>query len=282
MLSFENGRPIAKIIGGEDNSRLIHIKSEDDFSNKKSQRRKCCKCRDCSEDCYDDPCCKNCCMGESEEDLGTEIEFDDGKLVPVPNIDTRQILYISGPSGSGKSTLASKWLEMYRKLFPEKEILLFSRKPKDPVLDRLRLSRFIIDESIVENPIDFTKDLRGYGCVVFDDCNTFQNDKVKKAVSKLMHDILEVGRSFGVYCVITSHLLNPNEKKDARTIWNEAQEIAIFPKSGNRHAMEYALKNYCGFDKKTINGILNLPSRWVIIGKSFPQYVLYENGCYLT
>lgn len=279
MLSFNNGRPIAKIIGGENNGRLINILS-DEQNNK---HIKCCKCRDCSEDCYDEPCCRKCRVGyEDEDDLGSEFEIDDGKLIPVPNIDTRQILFISGPSGSGKSTLASKWLEMYKKIFPNKEILLFSRKPSDPVLDRLKVSRFIIDESIIEHPIDFTKDLKDFGCVVFDDCNTFQNDGVKKAVSKLMHDILEVGRSFGIYCVITSHLLSPNEKKDSRTIWNEAQEICIFPKSGSRHSMEYALKNYCGFDKKTINEILSLPSRWVIIGKSYPQYVLYENGCFMT
>ena len=56
----------------------------------------------------------------------------------------------------------------------------------------------------------------------------------------------------------------------------------IFPKSGNRKGMVYALSNYCGFDKKTIEKILTLPSRWVLIGKEYPMYVLYEKGCFLT
>jgi hypothetical protein len=42
--------------------------------------------------------------------------------------------------------------------------------------------------------------------------------------------------------------------------------------------MIYALKNYCGFDNKTIDKILNLPSRWVLIGKQYPLYILHEKG----
>jgi hypothetical protein len=277
MLSFEKGRPIAKIVGGDDNGELLHISDEADTN-------KCCDCKKCSNKCYIKPCCKKCCMAEDEledESLGTDFELENGVMIPVPNIDTRDVLYVAGPAGSGKSTFAAKYAEMFQKLYPQKEIIVFSRKPSDPVLDKLRPSRFIIDESIVENPIDFTKELTESCLVIFDDCNTFPNDKVKKAVSKLMMDLMEVGRSFGIYMVITSHLLNPNERKDSRTIWNEATAVCIFPKSGNKYGMQYALKNYCGFDTKTIKEILEIPSRWVMIAKTCPQYILYETGCFI-
>jgi hypothetical protein len=282
MFSFTQGRPIAKIVGGEYNDELIHIKTESE-----EKEHNCYCCGKCSKKCFKKPCCKKCCLAndscssEEEEDLGTEFEIDDGKLEPVPNIDTREIFYVAGPSGSGKSTLISKYAENYKKLFPDKDIIIFSRKPTDPVLDRLRPSRFIIDETIVTNPIDITKDLTGGALVVFDDCNTFQDKKIKDAVSKLMNDILEIGRSYNVYCAISSHLINPNERKDARTIMNESHSITIFPKSGNQYAMNYALKNYCGFDKKAIAKILKVPSRWVTIHKSYPQIILHERGCYI-
>lgn len=285
MLSFSDGRPIAKIEGGELEGEILHIKTEDNNEDSESDSEcECCgKCN--KRRCKRKPCCKGCGFYKkshlSKLDIEGQFDLPSGKFIPVPNIDTREITFIAGPSGSGKSTLASKYIEIYKKLFPQKPIIVFSRKPEDPVLDRLRPLRFIIDENIVTNPPDIMNELPGGALVLFDDCNTFQDDKIKKAVAKLMHDIMEVGRSYGIYCVITSHLLNPNERKDSRTIWNEAHTITIFPKSGNRHGMIYALKNYCGFDKKTIDKILNLPSRWVLVGKQYPNYVLHEKGALL-
>lgn len=284
MLSFTSGRPIAKIEGGELDKEIIHIKTDDEDKKEDGYDSECGCCKRCNpKRCKRKPCCKGCGMYDNEDDLdaGTKFDLPSGKFVPVPNIDTREVTYIAGPSGSGKSTLAAKYIETYKKLFPQNPVIIFSRKDSDPVLDKLKPLRFIIDESIVTEPIDIIKELPGGGCILFDDCNTFQDDKIKKAVAKLMHDILEIGRSMGIYCIVTSHLINPNERKDSRTIWNEAHTITIFPKSGNRHGMVYALKNYCGFDNKQINKILSLPSRWVLIGKQFPNYVLHEKGAEL-
>lgn len=292
MLSFDNGRPIGKIVEGKMKGKLICISNEEQKEEEDPSTEEygpCCK--RCDEDrCIIKPCCKYCCLfenssseegsfeeGSDEKKLQIEVN---GKVLPVPNIETRDILFIAGPSGSGKSTLASLYIQAYKKLFPNNKIIIFSRKPTDPVLDKLKPLRFVIDASIISDPVDITEDFRET-LVLFDDCNTFQDDKIKKAVSKLMHDILEVGRSFNIYCVITSHLVNPNERKDARVIWNEAHSICIFPRSGNRRGMVYALENYCGLDKKTINQVLALPSRWVIIGKQYPLYVLHEKGALL-
>lgn len=282
MLSFSDGRPIARVEGGKLNKEILHIKTDE--ANEGESSCECCK-RCHPKRCLRRPCCRGCGRFDNRDDedldIGKEFNLRDGKFIPVPNIDTREVAYIAGPSGSGKSTLAAKYIETYKKLFPQNPVIIFSRKNEDPVLDKLKPLRFIIDESIVTEPIDITKELNTGACVLFDDCNTFQDDKIKKAVSKLMHDILEIGRSLGIYCVVTSHLINPSEKKDSRTIWNEAHTITIFPKSGNRHGMVYALKNYCGFDNKQINKILSLPSRWVTIGKQYPIYVLHEKGCEL-
>lgn len=278
ILSFSDGRPIAKVIGGKLDGAIMHIKDENEHD---SDCACCSKCHPTR--CQKKPCCGGCmsCGKGGSLDAGDKFSLPSGQFVPVPNIDTREVLFIAGPSGSGKSTLASKYIELYKKLFPQNPVIIFSRKPSDDVLDRLKPYRFIIDESIVNEPPDIINELQGGACVLFDDCNTFTNDKVKNAVAKLMHDIMEVGRANGIYCIITSHLLNPNERKDSRMIWNEAQSVILFPRSGNRHGMVYALKNYCGFDKKNIDEILNVPSRWVQIYKQYPMYMVYEKGCKL-
>jgi hypothetical protein len=290
MLSFSKGRPIARIEGGVLDGELLQI----DDGSKSYNVKECvgcgCDCDDCnSQDCNEDEACCDYCKFlnieedefEEEPEIGKELELPNGEIIPVPNIDTREVVFIGGPSGSGKSTMAAKYIEGYKQAFPGKPVIVFSRKPEDNVLDRLKPLRFIIDETIVTEPVDIIKDLKGGACILFDDCNTIQDDKVKHAVSKLMNDVLEIGRSDNIYCIVTSHLLNPNEKKDSRTIWNEAHTITIFPKSGNRHAMVYSLEKYCGIDKKAINAILDLPSRWVMIGKQYPMYILHEKGAKL-
>lgn len=248
MFSFKKGRPIAKFTEGPYKGKMT-LNIIDNIDK----------------------------LGPGE--LGNDIHIK-GKMLPIPNIEKREIVYIAGPSGAGKSTLAGNYLETFKKAFPKLPIYVFSRKSSDPALDKVKPKYFPINEDLIENPIDITKDVEKGACVVFDDFSTIIDDKIRKEVSKLMHDIMEVGRSFNVYCIITSHLINPNEKKDGRIIFNEADNISIFPKSGNRHAMNYALTKYLGFSKQQIDRILNLPSRWVLISTKYPIYILHERGAF--
>ena len=219
-------------------------------------------------------------MRIENSDLGIEFEDPDCTLIPVPNLE-REIPYIAGPSGSGKSTYAARYIEKFKKQFPDKEVYVFSRLDKDPALDHLKPNRIKIDETLVENPIDITEEIKGGALLLFDDVNTIQDDKVKKVIDKLMADIMEVGRKLDIYIVITNHLVIPNEKKIARTIMNEMQSMTIFPKSGSAQQIRYALKTYFGLNNKQIDQILNINSRWVTIYKSYPQTIMYENGAYI-
>ncbi len=282
MFTFSQGRPIAKIIGGSLNNKILSIKTEDS---------KCCP--KCNERCLKRRCCKNCCLHKSldydsdEDDYDDEIvngrilELDDGHIIQIPNIETREVAYIAGPSGSGKSTYAAEYAAYLKKIFPEKDLFVFSRKDHDEPLDKLKPIRIKIDDSLVESPIDLTQELSDGAIVVFDDVNTILDDKQKKAVDKLMSDIMEVGRSYGIYIIITNHLVIPSEKKVARTIMNELHTLTIFPKSGSAQQIRYALKTYFGLNNKQVDIILKLPSRWVTISKSYPMYVLFEKGAFI-
>lgn len=271
MFSLKKGRPIAKIIGGNLNNKIIYIKKEED--------KQCCDY--CSPKCAKKRCCRDCKLCFCEDEGLDVIEIKNGKLLPLPNIEVRDITYICGPEGSGKSYYAGKFCSAFLNIFPDKEFYVFSRKDEDPAIDFLKPVRIKIDESLINEPIDLTKELTSGALVLFDDVNTIQNDKLKKEVDKLIADILEVGRSFGVYIVITNHLIIPNEKKMARTILNSCHSITVFPKSGTSQQITYALKTYCGMSKEQVEDVLNLPSRWVTIYKKYPLYVMYETGCYL-
>lgn len=270
-------------------------------------RRPCC--RYCHRDyCQEEPCCDNCGIfydvvesmssesshsDESDEGgeighisstIGKEYAPRTGKLVPLPNFSERFVEYISGPSGSGKSTIASKLAEQFKIMYPGKPIYIFSRTDakKDPAFQKLRPIQIDIDETMIDNPIDITKEVTEGGCLmIFDDCNTIHNDKIKKEIDKLMSDAMEVGRKLDCNIIITNHLVIPNEKKFARTMLNEMNMLTIFPKSGSSQQIKYALKTYYGLNNKQIDKILESPGRWVRISKTYPQYVLHEHGAYI-
>jgi len=274
MLSFSKGRPLAKISRGKYNGEILYLDSGDETF-------KCECCKKCNERCKKKPCCKGC--GMYEEDLGKYFAIDDGKLIPLPKIDERSVDYIAGPSGSGKTTYASTLATAFKRIYPEKDFFIFSRTDcrNDPAFSKIKPIQITINESLFENPIDITKELNQGCLVLFDDCNTIQDDKQKKAIDKLMADIMEVGRKLKIWIIITNHLVIPNEKKIARTIMNEMQSLTVFPKSGSSQQIKYCLKQYYGLSNKQIEGILNLPSRWVTILKNYPMCVLCEKGAFI-
>lgn len=211
-----------------------------------------------------------------------DINLKSGKIKPLPDIDNRQVCYIAGPSGSGKTTYALDYIRSFLVLFPEKQFFLFSRTDYklDPAYKGLTPIQVMIDNTLVDDPIDITEELTD-GCIIlFDDCNTIHDDKARKAVEKLICDILEVGRKLNIYIVITNHLIIPNEKKIARTILNEMQMLTVFPKSGSVNQISYVMKQYFGFSKKQIDKMLQTDSRWVTVKKTYPQLVISEKSIY--
>lgn len=199
---------------------------------------------------------------------------------PVPDVN-RSVSYVAGPSGSGKSTYASKFMKNFKKIFKGSNIIVFSRLDTDEVIDKLKPIRIKIDEELVEDPIDIFEEFHNNDLVLFDDCDTIQNKSIRDAVSKIQNDILETGRHKNIFILVTSHLINGNDRKNCRTLLNESNTITFFPKSGSTYQIKYLLKNYIGLSNNQINDILNMKSRWITIGKTYPQYIMGETFIYL-
>jgi hypothetical protein len=207
-----------------------------------------------------------------------EVVIKDGKLIPLPNKEIVEKVYISAPSGAGKSTWAGNYMKEYRKIFKDDEIYVFSSIKSDKALDRNDPIRITLDEDLIQDPIDPSE--ISNSLAVFDDTDTIQNARLKNAVAVFRDWLLEQGRHFDIRMLITSHLLS--DYKHTRRILNEATSIVVFPKSGSgTYNIKRFLQIYCGFDKLQIRKFLNLDSRWVSVYRSYPQFVLYEKGAYL-
>jgi hypothetical protein len=253
MLSFDYGTPIAKVKDGRYKHEIIGIESQD--QNK----------------------------GRKKGLIGVEF-INKGKLMPLMNVEDRAVEYIAGPSGSGKTSMAVQLINSYLKAYPKKDFYIFSRTnwKDDPAFKKLKKKplQVPIDESLLTFEIDITTEM-AKSIVLFDDITTIQDQKLKKKIESIICDVLEVGRKLDINIVFTNHLVIPNEKAFARTIMNELKMLTVFPKSGSAQQIRYVLRTYFGMMNQQIDKVLSLPSRWVRISRTFPNYVMYDDGVYI-
>ena len=277
-LSTTKGKSLCRIKGGKLNNQVVHL-YDPSF--------RCCL--NCSSKCAHKPCCNKCSIlnyhftdsaleiDESDEPIKS-IVLRGGSLQQVPsNLPFTQpdLLYISGRRGSGKSYYIAEYLIEFIKMYPTYRIYMFSGKPKDELLDKFISKR--IDVNKVREAMftahDFAKSL-----VIFDDIDTLDDSKennVKKSVYDLMNDIIETGRSLGVFCIVTSHIASNNG--ESRRILNGCSSFTFFLASSS-HQTTYTLQNYFGFSPKQIKKILAIEdSRWCTIYRDIPQIVMTQS-----
>jgi len=208
----------------------------------------------------------------------SDLALADGKFQQVPDPDTeRQILYITGASGSGKSTYCKHYCKQFKRLYPKRPIYLFSAISEDESLDEINPQRILIDDSLVSAPLqaeDFQNCL-----VIFDDTDCISNKKHRDAVNAVLSAILETGRHFNTYCILTFHLATGG--KDTRRILNECHSVTYFPFSGSNVGTKRLLEDYLGLDKKTIKKIKDQKSRWATIYKNYPNVIMTESNIWL-
>jgi len=277
-LSYTKGKTLCRVKGGKLNGQVIHL-YDSDF--------KCCM--NCNVKCVYKPCCNKCSIHSYHfTDSALEIEDDKEpiksialrgeKLQQIPsNLPFTQpdLLYVSGRRGSGKSYYIAEYLIEFVKMYPTYRIYMFSGKPHDELLDKFiskRIDLGKIKEAMFK-AVDFAKSL-----CIFDDVDSLEESKennVKKAVYDLMSDIIEVGRSLGVFCIVTSHL--SANGKESKRILNGCTSFTFFLASSS-HQTSYTLQNYFGFSPKQIKKILEIDdSRFVTIFRDTPQIVLTSN-----
>ena len=197
----------------------------------------------------------------------------------IPNITTeRQILYVTGASGSGKSYFTKAFTDQYKKIYPKREVYLFSSISDDSSIDKVKnLKRikltpeFLMDEI---NAQDFKDSL-----VIFDDTDCITDKKMKLKITGILNSILETGRHFNVSCIYTSHVAC--DGRETKRILNEAHSITIFPHGLGGRSLKYLLDSYLGLDKEQIKRIKKLQSRWVSILKTFPMVILSEREAFV-
>jgi len=307
MLTFDEsdkGRPIAIIKNGKYHNKIIYIQKDftdnaiqnnpldnvddiyDMVNKKKMSKIDMVKIKnylkndddDVDESVYE---IVNNIKNKSKEISKKEFKlYDNGIIQPLPRFDKTTRVYICGQTECGKTWFLTQYLKQLVKVEKTKKIYIFSDVEHDPEIDdNLDVIRFKLDDELLEKSEIPVEKFKNSVCV-FDDIDSIQNKKLYQYIQNLRDAILRRGRHENITCIVTSHLCT--NFKDSRIVLNEANSIVIFPRAGSSHGIKYMLQKYCGFSTKQINKIIELPSRWVYISKTYPQYIIYEKGVYIV
>ena len=219
--------------------------------------------------------------------LGKDLKVVDGTVMPMPikRPGFREAIFVIGPAGAGKSTWAVRYIVMWKQMFPRGAVYRFSRVEDDRTFDRIKgmYKNVVIDERMLSEPVtaEMLKSMSPDQpvLVVFDDIDTIKDDNVRESVMKLRDDLLETGRHNSFYVISTSHkAMNWNSTK---TSTNEATAVTFFPRSGTSGSIRDFLRKKCGYDADKIKRLMNLPSLWVTVYLTYPNYTVHEHGVFL-
>jgi Cdc6-like AAA superfamily ATPase len=244
--NFANlGKTVATIKGGKMNNKLVYLNGNDDD-------------------------------GEQDDDYVktfTKIELPQtSKFVQVPNSDAnRDVAYIVGPSGSGKTTYTSSYVKEIQRKNKDYPVIVFSTLTDD-YMDIKNLKRVKLDDSLLTDPLT-AEELQNSICI-FDDVDCLPDKKIRAAVFTILKSVLEIGRHWSIYVLMTNHLATNGP--DTRPILNEAHTVTFFPQAGTGRGLTYLLQTYCGLNTKDIEFIKTKKSRWCTFYKQYPQCLMFE------
>lgn len=178
----------------------------------------------------------------------------------------------------GKSYMVSVLAKSYAKKYPDNNIVLFSWVKNDDNYKSIKkLSKIRIDETILDDPIEVSE-LKNSFCI-FDDIEHFSNKKIVKELQRLRDSVFNCGRHDNIAVASARQVLMDGFL--TKNINNSSFITFLFCKGGSRYQAGNWLKTYMHFDKYMIGKILNLPSRWVMVNKHTPIFILYERGGFI-
>lgn len=133
---------------------------------------------------------------------------------------------------------------------------------------------FPIDETLLSDPPPLS--LFENTLCIFDDVESNVEQRVRAGILELRDSLINTGRHHQIDVIVARQQLL--DFGTTRTLLNNIYQIVGFPKSAGKHHFAAFLERYMALDKGIIHNIMNTPSRWVLINRSQPQYVLSQAG----
>jgi hypothetical protein len=216
---------------------------------------------------------------EANQNLDILEAGENEEFIIIPCKETeRQIIYISGQSGAGKSYNTSKYAEEYHKMYPKRNIYLFSLVQDDPSLNhkfikRIDLRKILNADLVLE---DFKNTL-----IIMDDIDCVKDKQLKDKIRRIENNILLMGRHHNISLIFCSHV--SCRGFDSKNMLNECGIITLFPLHMNARDLKYITAEYIGLNKEQRKDFLDMAkkSRSVSYIKNYPPIVFSSKKAYV-
>ena len=193
----------------------------------------------------------------------------------TPIKDNRIVLYVVGMSGSGKSYWSANYIKEYqKKKTKDSKVFIISPIYDDESINSIKnLERINPNSENFMNeppPLSYFQD----GLIICDDIEAYSKKTVTRLMS-LINAILTTGRHMSISILILSHTATNGSM--SKIILTEAHALVLFVQNMSGKSSKYLLDNYYGLNKHQIEKVKQLPSRTVIIYRSYPTLIISEN-----
>ena len=203
-----------------------------------------------------------------------------GQLRKIPlSIQEHEIILITGPPKCGKTYWINDQVKLYRAMYDKFKVFLFTRHEHDETLEKDK-SNYIhipITDDMVSDPFkieDFSNSL-----VIFDDIESSEYPKATSKAYALLDDLCKNGRHYNTIVMFCNQECRMGKK--TKPILSTVTSYVIFPKACEQYQTKNLLKEHMGMTSSQIDKVLSLKSRWAMLSRQAPQYIMYEGGVYM-
>lgn len=210
--------------------------------------------------------------------------ISDHTLQVLPSDDQNsRCIRIMGQSGSGKSYWCAGYAREYHRMFPERDIYVFSFiLDPDPAYEgipiiKIPLNRQLVEECPEQDIREFEKSL-----VIYDDAENCNDRVLLKYIDSLRDRMHTMGRKLKINVLECQHLTT--NFKASRISLLESSAYVIFPNGSSRRNLKYLLENYTNLSEEKVKHILNMRgTRWIYVKKGgIPPMIVSEHSCELV
>lgn len=196
-----------------------------------------------------------------------------GTFELMPNVDPTKThrLYVAGASGSGKSYFSAQYIRNHQTRYPKSQFYLITNKAEDPVLDALNPISITPEEAGAITDLDTLQD----GIILFDDVDSFPKAQ-RDLVMQFYTHVLKDGRSRGITVILTSHTAS-NYQATREALVNSSH-LVFFPQSNRGYHLNQFLKLYGDLSPAQIKEIFSWNTRWCVLGREVPRFILGEHN----
>ena len=198
------------------------------------------------------------------------------KIIPLLRPNWFNVVYINGPSGAGKSKICYRMIMEYKRVNKKAGVYLISKKTKDKMLDQIKGLARIDVTTFLDDPMT-VDELNDRDVIIFDDFEGYATDKkLFKLIIGFMNDLITMGRTKLIQVFVITHVATFG--RDSSLLFQELTYAVIYPTAMNYHSMKLLLKDKIGFDTDQINAIKKMKSKYLIINRQLPRYIISDDS----